>query len=193
MRNMFFTASMNRFMRESCDSPLGYNLERAARLGNLFLGRRAEGMRVNGQLAGQLAVAEDLNGIRRAAYKAVGAKQFWSDRLAGWKNVQFFQVHDRVRHAKRIVKTALGHAAVQWHLPAFKPTAARITAPGFLPLVAGAGGLAKFGADAAAHAHLFLARAHRRVQIRQGEGTAPLGCRSRRFVLATFAAPAGAA
>src|SRR6267378_8531471 len=138
MRNMFFTASTNRFMRESCESsfrvtPAGpgptlrYNLERAARLGNLFLGRRAEGMRVNGQLAGQLAIAEDLNGIRGAADKAVGAEQFRSDRLAGWKNVQLFQVHYRVRHAERIVEAALGHAAVQGHLPAFKPTAARIT------------------------------------------------------------------
>jgi len=38
--NMFFTASTNRFMRESCDSPLSYNLESAARLANLFLATR---------------------------------------------------------------------------------------------------------------------------------------------------------
>src|SRR6266850_6356204 len=135
MRNMFFTASTNRFMRESCESsfcvtPAGpgstlrYNLECAARLGNLVLGRRAEGMRVNGQLAPQFTIAQHLDGIRGAADKTVRPKQFRSDRLAGWKNVQFFQIYDRVRHAEWIVKTALGHAPVQGHLPAFKPTAA---------------------------------------------------------------------
>src|SRR6267378_3633042 len=185
MRNMFFTASTNRFMREACESsfrvtPAGpgptlpYNLERAARLGNLVLCRRAEGMRVNGQLAGQLAIAQHLDGIRGAPDKTVRAKQFRSDCLARWKNVQLLQIHDRVRHAKRIVKAALGHAPVQRHLPAFKSTAARVTAPGFLPLVAGAGSFAELGADAAAHTHLFLARARRRLQIRQREGTAPL-------------------
>src|SRR6267143_3763081 len=204
MRNMFFTASTNRFMRYSCKSSfrvtpakprptLRYNLERAARLGNLVLCRRAEGMRANGQLARQFTIAEHLDGICSAADKTVRPKQLRGHRLAGRKNVQFFQIHDRVRHAKRIVKAALGHAPVQWHLPAFKSTAARITAPGFLPLVAGAGGLAELGADAAAHAHLFLARARRRLQIRQREGTAHLGCRSRRFMPAALAAPAGAA
>src|SRR6267378_5724143 len=149
MRNMFFTASTNRFMRESCESsfrvtPAGpgptlpYNLERAARLGNLILGRRAEGMRVNGQLARQLAIAQHLDGIRGAPNKTVCAEQLRGHCLAGWKNVQFLQVHDRVRHTERIVEAALGHTPVQRHLPAFKSTAARIAAPGFLPLVAGA-------------------------------------------------------
>src|SRR6266850_7493273 len=193
MRNMFFTASTNRFMRESCDSPLSYNLESAARLANLFLGRRAECMRVNGQLARQLAVAQHLDGIRGTADKAVRAKQFRSDCLAGWKNVQFFQIHDRVRHAKRIVEATLGHAAMQRHLPAFKSAAPRITAPGFLPLVAGTGGLAELGPHAAAHTHLFLARARRRLQVRQREGTPPLRSRFCRLVLAALAGPAGAA
>src|SRR6266850_974571 len=98
MRNMFFTASTNRFMRESCESSfcvtparpestLRYNLERAARLGNLVLCRRAEGMRVNGQLARQFTIAEHLDGIRGTADKTVCKKQFRSDRLARWKNV----------------------------------------------------------------------------------------------------------
>src|SRR6267143_2426940 len=204
MRNMFFTASTNRFMRESCESsfrvtPAGpgptlpYNLERAARLGNLVLCRRAEGMRVNGQLAGQLAITQHLDGIRGAADKAVRAKQFRSNRFAGWKNVQFFQIDDRIGHAERIVKTALGHAPVQRHLPALKSTAARISSPRFLPFVAGACGFAEFGADTAAHAHFFLARARRRLQICQREGTAHLGCRSRRLVLTALASPSRAA
>jgi len=109
------------------------------------------------------------------------------------ENVQFFQVHDRVRHTERIVETALGHAPVQRHLPAFKSAAARITAPGFLPLVAGASGLAELGADAAAHTHLFLARARRRLQVRQREETPSLRSRFCWLVLAALSAPARAA
>src|SRR6266700_994587 len=131
MRNMFFTASMNRFMRVSWDYLLRHNLERAARLGNLFFCRRAERMRVNRQLVGQLAIAEDLDGVRSAADKAVGAEQFRGHRLAGRKNIQLGQVHDRVGHAKRIVKAAFRHAPVQRHVAALKAAAARITATRF--------------------------------------------------------------
>src|SRR6266446_5058155 len=99
MRNMFFTASMNRFMPVS---RLSYNLERTTRLGNLFLGRRAERLRVNRQLGRQLAIAQNLDGVRGAAYKTVRAQQLRRNRLASWKNVQFRQVHDRIRHAKRV-------------------------------------------------------------------------------------------
>src|ERR1700674_906070 len=152
MRNMFFTASRNRFMCLSCDSSfrvtakrstLSYNLERAACLGNLFLRRRAEGLRVNSQLGRQLAVAKDLDGIGGAADEAMGAKQFGCHRLARRKNVELFQVHHRVRHAKGVVKPALRHAPVKRHLSAFKPTPTRVTAAGLLTLVAGAGGFAE--------------------------------------------------
>src|SRR5580704_11564706 len=118
---------------------LGYNLERAPCLGNLFLGRRAERMRVNSQLAGQFAIAKDFDRVGGAANETMSAEQFRRYRFAGWKNIQFFQVDDRVAHAKRIVKTALGHAAMQRHLAAFKATTARIATAGLLSLVAGAG------------------------------------------------------
>src|SRR5712691_10280361 len=166
MRNMFFTASMNRFMRVSCDYLLRHNLEGAARLGNLFFCRRAERMRVNRQLVGQLAIADDLDGIRSAADKAVGAEQFRGYGFAGRKNIQLGQVHDRVGHAKRIVKAALRHAPVQRHLSAFKPTAARIAAARLLSLVASTGSFAKLRAHAAADADLSFARTGRRLQIR---------------------------
>src|ERR1700687_2033364 len=154
MRNMFFTASTNRFMPVSCDSSLSatptrpvsslsYNLERTTGLGNLFFCRRAEGLRVNRQLGRQLAIAENLNGVRGAAHKTVCAEQLGSNRLAGRKNVQFRQVHDRVGHAKGIVKAALRHAPVQRHLSAFKAAAARIAAAGLLSLIAGARGAAQ--------------------------------------------------
>src|ERR1700716_2137513 len=121
MRNMFFTASMNRFMLVSCESSLRgrkpptlrYNFERTTRLGNLFLCRRAECLRVNRQLGRQLAIAENLDGVRGAAHKTVRTEQLRSNRLAGRKHVQFRQVHDRVRHTERVVKAALRHAPVQ--------------------------------------------------------------------------------
>src|SRR6266851_4583766 len=159
MRNMFFTASMNRFMPVSCSS---YNFERTTRLGNLFLCRRAEGLRVNRQLGRQLAIAENLDGVGGAAHKSVRAEQLGSNRLAGRKNVQFRQVHDRVRHAEGVMKAALRHAPVQRHLSAFKPAAARIAAARLLSLVAGTRGLAELGADAAADADFLLARARGR-------------------------------
>src|SRR5882762_4084069 len=127
MRNMFFTASMNRFMPVSRESSLSaaakrptlsHNLERTTRLGNLLFCRCAEGLRMNRQLGRQLAIAENLDGVAGAAHKTVRAEQLGSHRLAGRKNVQFRQVHDRVRHAKRVMKATLRHAPVQRHLSA---------------------------------------------------------------------------
>src|SRR5260370_30638355 len=99
MRNMFFTASMNRFMPVS---RLSYNFERTTRLGNLFLRRRAERLRVNRQLGRQLAIAENLDGVRSAAHKSMRAQQLWRHRLAGCKNVPFRDVHNRLRSANRV-------------------------------------------------------------------------------------------
>src|SRR6266849_5171010 len=193
MRNMFFTASMNRFMPVSCDFPLSYNLERATRLGNLFSCRRAEGLRVNGQLGRQLAIAEDFDRIPGAAHKTVRAEQIRRDGLAGRKNIQFRQVHDRIGHAERIVKAALRHAPVQRHLPALKAAAARIAAARLLSLVAGARGLAELGAYAAANANLLLARARGRLQIRERKRAAGLSRRCRRLVMSALAGPSRAA
>src|SRR5260370_2030915 len=157
MRNMFFTASTSRFMPVSCESSLPYNLKRTARLGNLFFCRSAERLRVNRELVRQLAVPKNLDGVCSAAHKAVRAEQLRGHRLAGRKNIQFCQVHNRIRHAKRIVKPALGHAPVQRHLAAFKPPAARITAARLLTLVAGAAGLSALLSPPPANPHFTLA------------------------------------
>src|SRR5580692_1659967 len=100
-------------------------------------------MRVNRELGGQLVVAENLDAVGLAADEAMRAKQLGRYRFAGRKNVQFFQVQNGVGDAERIVKTALGHAAMQRHLAALKTPAARIAASGFLAFVAGASGLAE--------------------------------------------------
>src|SRR6266851_5671498 len=147
--------------------PLRYDLECAACFGDLFLAGRAEGMRVNGDLGGQLAIAENFYAIAAAANESVRAQQFRRNGFAGRKNVQFFQVQDRIFDAERVVKAALGHAAMQRHLAAFKSAAARIAAAGFLSLIAGTGSLAELGAHAAADAHLAMTRADGRTQIRE--------------------------
>src|ERR1700722_7464645 len=100
-------------------------------------------MRVNGELGFQLAIAQNLDGIRCAADEAVRTKQIRGHRLARGEHVEFLEIDDGVRYAKRIVKTALRNAAMQRHLPAFETASARITAAGFLSLVAGAGGPAE--------------------------------------------------
>src|SRR5271170_6535878 len=143
---------------------LGDDLKRAARRGDFVFGGLAEGVRVNGELHRQLAVAENLDGILGATDEAVGAQEFRSDRFAFGKHIQFLEVDDRILDAERAVKAALGHAAVQRHLSAFKTPAARIATAGLLALVAGAGGLAELGTHAAADANFFLARAHGRLQ-----------------------------
>src|SRR5208282_5325957 len=106
-----------------------YHLKCADRLGDLFLGRGAERVGVNGKLGLQLAVAENLDGIGGAADEAVRAQQFRSYGFSRGKHVQFLKVDDRKLHSKRIVKAALRNAAMQGHLAAFKTAAARITAP----------------------------------------------------------------
>src|ERR1700676_1840665 len=112
MRNMFFTASMNRFML-FCAAPFytrrllsrRQNLKRGSGSGDLFLGRRAKGMRVNGNLRRELTVAHHLDAVLGAANESVRAKQVRRHRFASRKNIQFVQVDHRIRNRKRIMKS----------------------------------------------------------------------------------------
>src|ERR1700732_1971472 len=140
MRKRFRNASMNRFIPCSASLPLRYDLECAARLGDLVLGGRTERVRMNRQFRGQLAVAQNLDPVVAAANEPMRAQQFRRYRFSRRENIQILQVQNRVFDAERIVKAALGHTAMQWHLPAFKSAPPRIAEPRFLPFVAGAGG-----------------------------------------------------
>src|ERR1700756_233574 len=115
-------------------SRLRYYLERAARLGDLFLGSGAECMGVNDELGLQLAIAQNLDGIRCAADEAVRAQQLRRHRFSRGEHVKFLEVDDGIGNAKRIVKAALRNAAMQRHLAAFKTAPARIAAARFLSL-----------------------------------------------------------
>src|SRR5208337_281345 len=74
MRKRFANAFKKRFIQFPREARLRYHLERAAGLGDLFLGRRTECVGVNGELGLQLTIAQNLNGIRGAAHKTVRAQ-----------------------------------------------------------------------------------------------------------------------
>src|SRR6516165_4676618 len=166
MRKRFPKACKKRFMPFPQVSGLRYHLKRAAGLGDLFLGGGAKSLGVNGELGLELAIAENLDRIRGPANKAVRTEKFGSNRLARREHVKFLEIDDGIRYPERTVEPALRDAAMQRHLPALEAAAARITAPGFLALVAGAGGLPEFRAHAAPDAHLALAGTLRRPQGR---------------------------
>src|ERR1700739_3890970 len=101
MRNMFLTASINLFIAIPCRSrsglarsrrsllrPASYNLKRAPGFGNFLLGRSAEGVRVNRQLGLELAIAQDLDGVRGTTDEAMRTKQFGRHRLSRRENVK---------------------------------------------------------------------------------------------------------
>src|SRR5258708_10314886 len=97
-------------------------------------------MGVNDELGLQLAITQNLDGIRRASNEAVRAQQIRRHRLARGEHVKFLEVDDGITDAKRIVKAALRNAAMQWHLSAFKSPAPRLAAAALLTQVAGAHG-----------------------------------------------------
>src|ERR1700761_4330536 len=117
---------------------LRYDFETAAGGGDFVFRRLTEGVGVNRELHGQVAVAEDLDLVGLAADEAVGAEQVGRDSFASRKNVEVGEVENRVGHAEQIVKAALGHPAMQRVLAAFKTATARVAASRLLALVAGA-------------------------------------------------------
>src|SRR5208337_652715 len=167
IRKRFANAFKKRFIPVPRETRLRYHLKRAAGLGDLFLGRRAECVGVNGELGLQLAIAQNLDGVRGAAHKTMRAQEFRRHRLARGKHVEFLEVDDGILHPERIVEPALRDAPVQRHLPAFKAAPPRIAAPRLLALIALSRSSPELRADAAAHTHLALARALGRPDGRQ--------------------------
>src|SRR5256885_16678679 len=109
-------------------------------------------MGVDGEFIGELTIAENFHALELAANEAVGAEEVGGHRFSSRENVERFQIEHGVFLAERIVETALGHAAVQRHLAAFKSATARIAAAGLLAFVAGASGFAALGSHAPANA-----------------------------------------
>src|ERR1019366_2735672 len=126
---------------------------------DFFARGRAEGMRVNGESDFQFTITKNFDFTGGAPNEFMRAKQFRRYGFTGGKSVQRFNIHDREFFRTRIVKSALGNAAMQRHLAAFKSAAHLVAGAGLLSFAALAGGAAELGADTAANANLLVARA----------------------------------
>src|SRR5580704_505962 len=108
MRNMFRNASKNLLMcccfpcyrfnlartgrAEAAPLQIRYDFETAAGFGDFVFRRLAEGVRVNCELHGQIAIAENLDLVELAADEAVGAEKIRRDRFACRKNVEVGEI-----------------------------------------------------------------------------------------------------
>src|SRR5579863_6323450 len=146
---------------------LRQNFDFASGAGDLLLRRFAERVGMHGKRNLQFAVAQDLDAVAHGANDAPPGERFRGDRVARGEDVQALDIHHRPFVRERAREAALGQAAVKRHLPALEARTARIAATRLLTLVAGSGGLAHLGTHAAADAHLAMARAARRLQLRQ--------------------------
>ena len=126
-----------------------------------LLGGGGGGVGGDGQLAGDLAVAEQAHAVLLAADHAGGDQGGRIDGLFGVELAgsdglgEAPQVHLGELQPVRIVEAALGHPHVQRHLAAFERLEA-VTGAGLLALDAAAAGLALAGALAASDAHAQL-------------------------------------
>src|SRR5690349_18274284 len=90
-------------------------------------------MRAYGQFLFQLAIAKDLYPGRATVGQTHGPQDRFIHAGAVFKPVQRFNVHGSIAGCvARVVETALGNAADQWHLAAFKTDADGTTRPGGL-------------------------------------------------------------
>ena len=94
------------------------NFNLAAGLGDFLFGRLGKLMRLHCQRRLQFAIAQHLDQIV-LMYYAVLDQEFRSNVLFAQLS-QAVQVHHLVFHAENIGEAALGQAAMQWHLAAFK-------------------------------------------------------------------------
>src|SRR5580658_2544286 len=99
-------------------------LTSAPALFNLGPGRCAESMRSDGQFACQFTIAKNFDQLFPAFGQAQAAQSRLVNRGAFVEIVQRFQIDRYVTHRKAlVVKAALGNAADQRHLAAFKTDA----------------------------------------------------------------------
>src|SRR5437763_1488118 len=107
---------------------------------DLLRGFPAELVRANREPLGHLAASQHLHSFQRPSHESGFPEQFRRNHGALFETFgDAIEIHDRVFDAERIVKSALRHAAMQRHLPAFEPTLALIARPRLSALVAPAG------------------------------------------------------
>src|SRR5688572_13484831 len=119
------------------------NFARAALAFNLGTSGGAKRMRADRQLASQLAGAEDLDAVSLAIGEPSLAQRLEVNASAVAELVQRFEIDgDVTRRVPRVVETALGDAADERHLAAFKTDADRAAGTGGLALATAAAGFA---------------------------------------------------
>src|SRR5258708_19166852 len=135
--------------------------------------------RVNGQLSGERAMAEDLDAIDLPFHQTNLAKARLVDRGAVVETLQVGEVHDRVFLLEDVGEATLRQAPMQRHLTAFETEHARVTGARLLPLLAAAGRLAVTRPRTSADALLGVARALLGLEMVQfHDSFLEFGCRS---------------
>src|SRR4029079_5852217 len=126
---------------------------------DLLAGGRGELRGDDGELLGELAVAEDLDAVVAALHQTRFAKCRLVDRGAVVEAVDIRDVHGGVLLLEDVGEAALRKTAVQRHLAALEAEHAGVAGARLLPLLSAAGGLAVSRARAAADALLGVAGA----------------------------------
>src|SRR5699024_1823362 len=106
-----------------------------------FLSGLGECGSLHSDLLGHLTVAKNLVAILALAEDALVQQRLGGNGIAVLESVQSAEVDDLQRLSKDVVEAALGDAAGQRHLAAFKTGADAAAAAGLLALVAAASGL----------------------------------------------------
>src|SRR4029077_9730035 len=136
-------------------------------LRDLFLRRAAEGMRADRKRCIQFTITQNLYLARAPMHHAAFAQGFRTHHIACAEDLERLEIHNRIFFAERVVKTALGYAAMQRHLAALKTRPLRISLAGLLSFVSCTGSFRELRTNAPAHPHLAVAGAARRPQICQ--------------------------
>ena len=125
----------------------------------------------DGQLLGQLAVAEDLEPLDATTDELRRAKRRLVHVGAGVEEVEIADVDVGRRDGKRVAEAALGQAALHRGLPALEVQLVDVALRArLLTLLATTGGLSETGADATPHAELLGVRAVRRLELGEDVG-----------------------
>src|SRR5688572_24176045 len=136
--NRFFSAFSIVFPARTEARPLPFqDLRAAPRGGNLLRRLAAELVRTHRQLLRDVAPGQHLDGLPHAVDQAALAQQIGRHHRSGVEAIrQQVEIDHRVLGAKRVVKPALRHPAVQRHLAAFESALELVARPRLRTLVA---------------------------------------------------------
>ena len=115
-----------------------------------LLGRSGESRSLDSELLGQLAAAQNLVAVAALGEDTLLQQRVDRDSIAVLELIQGAEIHDLQGLCEDVVEAALGDAAGQRHLAAFKANTDLAAGAGLLALVTAAAGLSVAGAGAPA-------------------------------------------